>query len=222
VRTPVRSTLCLVIFLAACGARIGGDDTVDDLRPDASISRQPDAAMQQQQVDAAVQTVMDNGCGVASTLGELGNLTGFAGQQLQDGSTTQRIRWVGSETAATSNQATPDVVMVELWDNFGSFSGGAARTGTFTLTAADKDYDTCGICVLMLANVANNTPAKTMLATAATVTITSVGTNAGQVTQLAVTNATFTEIAVVNQDTVSVAGSNCTSPLSHVDLRGTL
>jgi hypothetical protein len=218
----VRSTLVLVIFLAACGARIGGDDSVDDLRPDASLARQPDAAMQQQQPDAATPVVMDNACGVAQTQGDLGTLTGFAGTQLQEGSTTNRIRWVGSETAATASQATPDIVMIELWDTYGAFNGAAARTGTFTLTGADLDYDTCGICVLMLANVANNTPSKTMLATSGTVTITSVGTTAGQMTQAKLTNASFVEIAVVNNDTVSVAGSNCTSPISNVELRGTL
>jgi hypothetical protein len=203
----VRSTLVLVIFLAACGARIGGDGGDDnDQRPDASLARQPDAAMQQQQPDAATPVVMDNACGVAQTQGDLGMLTGFAGTQLQEGSTTNRIRWVGSETAATASQATPDIVMVELWDTYGAFNGAAARTGTFTLTGADLDYDTCGICVLMLANVANNTPS----------------TTAGQMTQAKVTNASFVEIAVVNNDTVSVAGSNCASPISNVELRGTL
>ncbi|HUS30203.1 MAG TPA: hypothetical protein VMZ53_16965 [Kofleriaceae bacterium] len=213
----------LVCLLAACGARIGGDDSDDNsARPDASISRSPDAGMQQQQPDAA-PVVMDNACGVAQNQGDLGNLTGFAGTQLQDGSTTQRIRWVGSETAATANQASPDVLYVELWDGFGAFTGGAARTGTFTISGNETDLDTCGVCVMMLANVTNNTPAKTLVATSGTVTITSVGTTAGQMTQATVTNASFTEVTC-NQTNgcTNVAGSTCTSPISHGDVRGTL
>jgi hypothetical protein len=223
---PVRAALSLVILLAACGARIGGDDSSDDnnARPDASLTRSPDAGQQQQQQpDAAVMTVQDNACGVAQTQGDFGTITGYAGQQLQDGSTTQRIRWVGSATPSTIQSATPDHLYVELWDGYGPFNGGSARTGTFTITGADTDLDTCGICVLMLANVSNNTPSKTMIATSGTVTITSVGTNAGQTTQVTVTNASFVETQfVTNQGYNNVTTSNCTSPISNANVKGTL
>jgi len=225
--TPVRASLSLVILLAACGAHIGGDDTYDnEVRPDASsMGRQPDAGMQQQQQpDAGTAAIQDNACGVASTLGDLGNLTGYAGAQLQQNSTTDRIRWVGSPTQATATTATPDEVYIELWDKYGAFNGVAAHTGTFTLSGDDLDMNTCGICVLVLANVTNNNPTKWLFATAGTVNITTVGTNTGQQTAATLTNASFTEITYnsTNQTWSKVSGSTCTNPISHVDVRGTL
>jgi hypothetical protein len=220
---PVRTALCLVIFLAACGARIGGDDGPDQARPDASLTRSPDAAVQQQQPDAAPATIADNACGVASTLGELGMLTGYAGSQTQSTTTTQRVSWVGSPTPATATTATPDLVEIDLYDGYGAFNGTAAHTGTFTISGAETDFDTCGVCVLLLANISNNTPAKWMLATSGTVTVTSVGTATGQTTQATVSNASFVEITQLSDQTYqNVAGSTCTSPISHVDVRGTL
>jgi hypothetical protein len=224
---PVRVALSLVFLLAACGARIGGDDSPDNnnTRPDASLTRSPDAGgQQQQQVDAGTPAVQENGCGVALNQGDFGaTITGYAGTQLQDGSTTDRIRWVGSATPSTIQSATPDHLYVELWDKYGAFTGGAARTGTFTLTGDDLDLDTCGICVMMLANVSNNTPSKMMIATSGSVTVTSVGTTTGQATQVVVNNVSFVETTCVqNQGCTNNASSNCTSPLTHADVRGTL
>lgn len=222
---PVRAAVSLVILLAACGARIGGDDSYEETRPDAKQqTRTPDAGMQQQQQpDAAPPAATENSCGVALNQGDFGSITGYAGAQLQDGSTTQRIRWVGSATPSTIQSATPDHLYVELWDGYGAFNGTTAHTGTFTLSGDDLDLDTCGICVMMLANVSNNTPSKMMIATSASVTVTSVGTNAGQATQVVVNNASFVETTCVqNQGCTNVAGSTCTSPLTHADVRGTL
>lgn len=219
----MRVALGLVVLLTACGAQLGDDDSSHDTRPDALQNRLPDAGVSQPHPDAAT-AVQDNACGVASTLGELGILTtgSFAGSQLQSGSTTLRIDYVGAPTQATAAQATPDDVYLELWDNYGVFAGGAAKTGTFTISGADTDLDTCGLCVMILANVTNNTATKTMLATSGSVTITSIGTAAGQMTKATITNASFVEVQNVNNDYVSVPSSNCTSPISHVELRGTL
>jgi hypothetical protein len=217
----VRIVPFLLIVLAACGARIGDDDP--DLRPDAHQLRNPDAAAEPPDAPPdAVALAMDNACGVAASFGDLGTLTGDAGAQLQDGSTTQRVRFVAAPTPTTAMQATPDLVQLELWDNYGVFDGGTAHTGTFTLSGAETDYDTCGVCVLLLANVANDTPAKMLLATSGTVTITSVGTTAGQMTQATINNATFGEISFVANEGYEPVTSNCPSPLSHADLRGTL
>ncbi|HTL32409.1 MAG TPA: hypothetical protein VL326_04770 [Kofleriaceae bacterium] len=224
----MRAALSLVILLAACGAHIGGDDTYDnEVRPDAPRQqpRNPDAGMQQQpQPDASTTPVaIDNACGVASNLGDLGMLNGYAGAQLQQNSTTDRIRWVGSPTQATATTATPDDVYIELWDKYGAFNGVAAHTGTFTLSGDDLDWDTCGICVTVMANITNNNATKMLFATSGTVNITAVGTNAGQQTQATLTNATFSEITCDQTNgCVKVANSTCTSPISHVELRGTL
>ena len=217
----MRAALCLLL-LTACGAQLGDDDSSHQTRPDA-LARTPDGGISQPQPDAAPM-VQDNACGVASTLGELGVLTtgSFAGSQLQSGSTTQRIDYVGAPTQATAAQATPDIVYVELWDNYGVFAGGAAKTGTFTISGADTDLDTCGLCVMVLANVSNNTATKTLLATSGTVMLTSIGTTSGQSTKAIITNASFVEVQNINNDYVSVPSSNCTSPISHVEVRGTL
>jgi hypothetical protein len=173
-------------------------------------------------VDAPA-VAMDNACGIASDQGNLGTLTGTAGSQPQASGSTQRVSWVSAATPTTATTAAPDFVVVELWDNYGAFAGGAARTGTFTISGAETDYDTCGVCVVMAANVTNNTPTKLLLATAGTVTVTSIGTAAGQMTQATVSNASFVEIAEVpNQGFQTVMGSNCTSPISSGELRGTL
>jgi hypothetical protein len=179
---------------------------------------------QQPQPDASTTPVaMDNACGVVANPGDLGTLTGYAGAQLQQNSTTDRIRWVGSPTQATATTASPDEVYVEMWDKYGAFNGVAAHTGTFTLSGDDLDYDTCGLCVLVLANVTNNNPTKWLFATAGTVNITAVGTNTGQQTAVTITNASFSEITYdQNTGWSKVAGSTCTSPISHVDVRGTL
>ena len=220
----MRVALSLVVLLAACGAQLGDDDSVHgNTRPDALQNRALDAGTQQPQPDAA-PTNPDNACGVATTLGDLGTLTtgSFAGSQLQSGSTTQRIDYVGAPTQATAAQATPDFVYIELWDNYGVFAGGAAKTGTFTISGVETDLDTCGLCVMILANVSNNTATKTMLATSGSVTLTSIGTATGQMTKATITNASFVEVQNVNNDFVSVTGSNCTSPISHAVVSGTL
>src|SRR5204862_149930 len=82
--------------------------------------------------DAAAMVAADNACGVASTQGNLGMLTGQAGAGPQ-GTTTQMTYSVSAETPSTASQATPDVVYVELWDNYGIYAGGPAHTGTFTI-----------------------------------------------------------------------------------------
>lgn len=184
------------------------------------MARTPDAAAQN--TPDAAPMVTDNACGVASDQGDLGMLSGAAGSQTQSSTTTQRVSFVEAVSPLTASQATPDVVYVELWDGYGAFTGAAAHAGTFTIAGAETDYDTCGVCVLMLADVANNTPTKLLLATSGTVTITSVGTATGQTTEATVTNASFVEISQQNNDYQPVVGSNCPSPISHVELRGTL
>jgi hypothetical protein len=210
----------LLVVLVGCAARLGGGTTEESgLNPDAAVVKVPDAA---QQLPDAPSGVADNSCGVASTQGNLGNLTGQAGVATQ-GTTTAKVYFVGASTSLTATQATPDVLQVELWDGYGVFAGGAARTGTFSITGDETDYDTCGVCVLTLANVTNNTPTKMLFATSGTVTVTTIGTAAGQTTQVTVSNASFVEtVNVTDQGYQPVTGSNCPSPISNAGLSGTI
>lgn len=221
---PVRSLLLAVPLLAGCEASLGGASGNEQRGPQAL---QPDAGTAA--ADAATPTAdapvaaVDNACGVASDHGNLGMLTATAGSVAQSGSTTLRTHYLDAPTPATATQTTPDVLMVELWDDYGAFAGGPARTGTFTLAGNETDYDTCGVCVLLAANVAANVPSKLLLATAGTVTVTSIGTGTGQTTQATITNATFVEIAFdQTAGWQTVAGSTCPSPIANAVLRGTL
>lgn len=207
-------TLCLLV-LVACQAQIGGIEA--DIGPDAAVQQRPDAA--ESQPDAAA--IVDNECGVASSQGDLGSLIGTVGVGAQDGTGTQ-VHAVSAVTPQSAMQTTPDVVLVELWDGYGVFAGGAARTGTFAITGDETKYDTCGVCVLVLANVANDVPTKLLLATAGTVTVSSIAAAAGQTTQVTVTDASFVEIALVADQGYQPVGSTCPSPISRGELRGTL
>jgi hypothetical protein len=167
--------------------------------------------------------VADNACGVSSSYGALGMLTGEAGNVLQQNSTTARTHYVQVPTPSSAAQTARDYVIIELWDGFGAFGTAAARTGTFTLTGDEADYDTCGICVLLAADVGTSGATKLLLATSGTVNITSIGTATGQTTQATLTNASFVEISYdANTGYNAVAGSNCPSPITSSTVSGTL
>lgn len=220
--TAVR--LAILLLLVGCSAQLGPDrDRVGDddgkgdngLAPDAALAPTPDAT-------PTPAAVVDNACGVATDHGDLGTIAGQARSALQEGSTTQRVGTVSTLIPQTDAQAAPDYIVVELWDNYGVFAGGAARTGTFQLTGNEANYNTCGVCLVQLANVTNNTAAKLLLATSGTVTVTSVATATGQTMQVSVSNASFVEIAATDTGYQTVAGSSCPSPISNVGLSGTL
>jgi hypothetical protein len=218
--TAVRAALLLV--LVGCSAQLGsgggasttGDDD-QELAPDAAVI-QPDASPD------ATPIAADNACLVASDFGDLGDVRGTAYSELQDSASTLRVNWIEAPTPSSSMDA-PDVLAVELWDDFGVFTGTVAKAGTFQITGEEADYDTCGVCVLLLANNVNNTPAKMLLATSGTVTVTSVATATGQTTQVSVTNASFVEIEYDETNGYqTVATSTCPSPIEDVALSGTI
>ncbi|HCF58802.1 MAG TPA: hypothetical protein DFS52_12535 [Myxococcales bacterium] len=64
-----------------------------------------------------------------------------------------------------------DVIILELNEGRGAFPGKLA-TGTYTLTGADLNYETCGLCVLLVADYGDQGP--TYFATGGSVTLTSV------------------------------------------------
>lgn len=203
--------------LVACGAQLGPSEA--EQRPDAATGQRADAAAAQP--DSAPM-VVDNECGIAANQGDLGTMTGLAGARAQSATTTAQTYFVAAPTSLTAMQAIPDIINVELWDGYGAFANGTARTGTFTISGDETDYDTCGICVLMDANLVNDTPARLLLATSGTVTVTSIATATGQTTVVEVANASFGEITYVqDQGYQSVTTSSCASPITHGVVRGT-
>lgn len=220
----MRWVLFALVVVAGCEASLGGTAQGgsrgdDPLRPDAGMASGDARPL----LDALPMAAADNACGVASDHGDLGTLSAFAGAEAQ-GTTTSLTHWLEAPTPATASQATPDLVVIELWDGYGPFAGGVARAGTFTISGAETDYDTCGVCVLIAANVTATGASKLLFASAGTVTVTSVGSTAGQTTQATLSNATFVEISL-DQATGTyspVAGSNCPSPITRTELRGTI
>lgn len=212
----MRPALLVLPLLIACEARLGpakGGSDGADTRPDARAV--VDAAGQH--LDASMSA--DNECGIAMNQGDLGVMTGTAGAQPQ-GDTTAQTYFVVAPTSLTVTQQIPDILYVELWDGYGAFANGTAHTGTFTISGDETDYDTCGVCVLMGANFANNTPAKLLLANTGTVTVTSIATAPGETTEVEITNASFVEIEYDPDRGYETESSSCASPIMHGVLRG--
>ena len=212
----MRCALLLLPVLVACGAELG--PSAVDVRPDAAAGPHADAASGHADAPMAA----DNECGIAANQGDLGTMTGAAGARAQSDTTTAQTYFVAAPTSLSAMQAIPDIINVELWDGYGAFANTTAHTGTFTISGDETDYDTCGVCVLMAANLVNDTPARLLLATAGTVTVTSIATAAGQTTEVEVANASFVEITYVqDQGYQTVTGSSCASPIMHGVVRGT-
>lgn len=214
----------ILMLLVGCSAQLGsggsggagGKADEDEVGPDAAVIL-PDASPD------AVPVAPDNACLVASSYGTIGDVRGKAVSELQDSTSTLRVSWVEAPTPATAMQEKPDVLVVEMWDDFGVFAGGPAKTGTFQITGDETDYDTCGICVLLLANTVDDTQEKILFATSGTVTVTSIATAAGQTTQVSLTDASFVEISYdATNGYQTVATSSCPSPIDSVDLSGTI
>jgi hypothetical protein len=213
------SLVGVVAVLAAaggCAARAELADDDDGGGPDAGfVPDPPDAAPGP---DATPAVAPDNACGVASTLGDLGTLAATAQIQAQ-GQTALRVYSLAAPTPATAQAAAPDVVYIELWDNYGVFANGAAQPGTYVIAGDELSYATCGVCVFALADfqpMAN--PLRILQATAGTVTVHAVGTAPGAPLAVEVQGVQFQEVdAAMFQP---VPGTSCTSPLAHGRLDG--
>jgi hypothetical protein len=120
--------------------------------------------------DAPADAFDTAGCLIAGNYGDLGSKTG---------TTT-----LGPSTVTIVLDAGPprDSFFLKLVTGKGAFAGGLA-TGTFALSGADLDFNNCGLCVNLLADIGNMGPAKFYFATAGSVTLTSttppVGTLSG-------------------------------------------
>lgn len=116
-------------------------------------------------------------CLIAGHYGALGSVTGTTAQ----GDTTLTV---------TLDPGPPrDTFFLKLNAGRGVFAGDLAN-GTYALAGADLDFNTCGLCVNVVADiVAMQGPSKFYFATAGSVTLTSTSPPAGSLSNL-----TFTEI----------------------------
>jgi len=130
----------------------GGDSTTTD-------------APQQTQ-DAGYDTAR---CLIAGYYGDLGTQTGTS----TGGPTTLSV---------TLDAGPPkDSFFLKLVAGKGVFSGGLAN-GTFTIAGADTDFNNCGLCVNIVADISTTTgPAKFYFADSGTVTLTGTSPPAGSI-----------------------------------------
>lgn len=143
--------ICLpILMIAACS---GSGDPDDNGGVDAGSG-----------IDGAARS-----CTVAADLGQLGARDGTP---MAMGAAGSRI--VSVSMTVASDAATRDVVFVQLKGGKGAFAGRDPAPGTYPLTGAELDYNTCGVCVTVIGDiVAGQGPTQFYFQRAGTVTITS-------------------------------------------------
>jgi hypothetical protein len=113
-------------------------------------------------------------CLIPADYGALGTRTGTANQTTAD-----------SLTIVLDPGPPKDDFFLHLIAGQGAFAGGALKTGTFSLTGADTNLATCGLCTSLIADiVAGQGPSKFYFTDAGTVTLTSVNPIAGSAQNL--------------------------------------
>lgn len=113
--------------------------------------------------DAAMADAYDTArCRIAGDFGALGSLTGTAGT-------------MGGTTVTVTLDAGPprDTFFLKMVTGKGVFAGGVAP-GTYTIAGVDAQYENCGLCVHIIADIVTGSgPTKFFFADAGTVTMTS-------------------------------------------------
>lgn len=131
-------------------------------------------------------------CLIAGHYGALGALTGTTSQ----GPTTLTI---------TLDAGPPrDTLFLKLDSGKGVFTGGLAN-GTYTLAGADLDFNNCGLCVNLIADiVAMQGPSKFYFATAGSVTLTSTSPPEGTLSNVRFAEVTLAGAPVAGGCTASI------------------
>jgi len=112
--------------------------------------------------------------------------------------------------------AQPDVLGLELYANFGAFAGGPIATGTYPITGDELNYASCGVCVRLLTDFTGSAFADDgYMATAGSVTITSINPLAATVSGIAFEHVT---IDANNNFTSTAHADGCTSALTAATL----
>ncbi len=156
--------LLLSIGSSACGG-CGGDDAevaVDAADVDAAI-----------EIDAGVDAAQH----VCLTEPTFGAATLASQQATSGGGTGASDPDSVVFTAAANADLTPDLFEFELYKGFGVFSVGSIQPGTYTISGAELNYATCGICPRIFTDfdeATQMTAEQQYYATGGTITITSV------------------------------------------------
>jgi len=134
-----------------------------------------DDGMTNMVMDAAAQMDMSSAnCHVPGSYGDIGSKTGTQGT-------------MGGVTATMTLDAGPprDSFFLKMVANKGVFAGGIAP-GTYTITGADAQYNNCGLCVHIIADIVTGAgPTMFYFAESGSVTLTTVNAPiAGSVSNL--------------------------------------
>jgi hypothetical protein len=124
-------------------------------------------------------------CLVKSSYGAVGSVTG--------------VQTAGDGTVSATLEAGPprDAFFIKLVNGKGVFASGL-QTGTFTISGVDADYNNCGLCVHIIADiVAGSGPSKFYFANSGTVTLTSTTKVAGSAMNLHFNEVNLTTGAVI-------------------------
>jgi len=194
--------LPIVLLAPACmvgdpNPNPGGDDDVGS--PDAG-GAQPDGG-------AAASCAAPDSYGAMGPLGAVS-----ATQSNQPGSQGTRQIY----TMAGDLESSPeDVLHIELWDQYGVFSGVPAAPGTYTISGAETSLDTCGVCVIVGGDIVDGLASQVFLAQSGTVQIDAITpTLSGSVTDM-----TFVQI---DPDTGLPVADACTTGVQSGSFSATL
>jgi hypothetical protein len=154
---------------------------------------------------------MGQSCPLAATEADMGMLTAAKAELCNQMGSMGKVHWY--KVAATFPDNAMNFLEVDLWDQDGAFTGGAAKTGTFPV---DTDYDSCGVCVHGLGGT--GTAQKEYFATGGMVTVGQIGA-AGTPIQVSISNDAFAEVDATEHKAVA---SGCTATLAAATLTGTL
>ena len=152
------------------------------------------------------------GCAVEADYGALGAVSGeSATQENQPGSMGTRHVY-RMKVALPGSGALPDELQVQLWDNYGAFLGGVAAPGTYPISGPETSVDTCGVCVIVFADVDPTAgPASAYIAQAGSVQVDSITTSfTGAVSGVP-------GFQHFNDDTGTVINDGCTTQLQSAD-----
>ncbi len=140
----------------------------------AACSDDPQQLIDAAPVDAAYDTAR---CLITGHYGALGTKSGMATL----GDTTLSVELDGGPPR--------DTFFIKLTAGKGAFAGGALMNGTYPLSGADLDFNNCGLCVSIIADIGTMGPTKFYFADAGTVALTNTRAPAGMAS-----NVTFKEV----------------------------
>lgn len=161
---PTRAVLPLLLSAAVAGACT--TDSIDNGDPPGGS---PDAG------------VVERNCAVPESFGTVGALTGSAELVAQQDGSGMLYRF----NADLDDASPKDALSLQLWDDRGPFSG-QVTTGSFTLGGAEANFNSCGTCVTIVADIVPmQGPTEFYIAQSGTLQIDSIeGTLSGSVSDL--------------------------------------